>query len=410
MDQDIVPELLTLIEKEFDQQTINNDKLKKTLKSLEDKKATYVDVNEFSIEVGDVLSDVLSKNITSDTLPDGRMYYNIAERILNPTLKKNYELISRYAVDVQTILNHEAGLKIKGQTAPLNQDRIDGIVNRLSNEENFEKAKWLLKEPVVNFSQSIVDDVIQSNVEFHTKSGLRPKIERRATGKCCDWCQQVVGMYDYPNVPKDIYKRHRFCRCIVDYNPGNGKRQNVWSKEWIDPHKNAKIEARKLMGIDNYNSLSSGAKYYIRSNENDLFRSKEDIRKERYAYTQYETIKNSDQSIESRKIYSNIGKFREMNDFEMDDVKIAFNHVFNDIHELENGRSLFVPDYDMAQSWSRLISGDNIREHDLILLRHERLEHRLMYIENMDYRTAHEETAKLFDYSSLVKKYNQKRE
>ena len=37
-------------------------------------------------------------------------------------------------------------------------------------------------------------------------------------------------------------------RCTVDYNPGEGKRQNVWTKAWVDPEKDAKIKARMQIG------------------------------------------------------------------------------------------------------------------------------------------------------------------
>lgn len=229
MEKDIVPELLELIEKEFDNKTYNSEILKKSIQSLNDKKATYKDVNEFAIEVGDILSEVLGENITAEILPDGKMYYNIAKRILDPTMTKNHELISGYAINVQTELNHNAGLKIKGQKAELNQSRIDGIIERLSSEDDFNKIKWILDEPVKNFSQSIVDDTIRKNVEFHAEAGLQPKIVRKSTGKCCDWCEEIVGTYNYPDVPEDVYRRHSFCKCTVTYIPQKGNASTVHS-------------------------------------------------------------------------------------------------------------------------------------------------------------------------------------
>lgn len=233
MEKDIVPKLLETIEKEFDEKTFNSSKIKKALQSLKDNKATYEDANEFAIEVGEILSEVLTKNITVKILPDGKMYYNIADRILNPTMSKNYSLISDFATDIQTELNYQAGLRIKGQKAKLNQSRIDGIIERLSSEENFENIKWILDEPVKNFSQSIVDDVVKANMEFHSKIGLNPKIRRIVVGNCCDWCRQIAGVYDYNNAPENIYQRHRYCRCMVEYNPKDGRGiQDSHTKKW----------------------------------------------------------------------------------------------------------------------------------------------------------------------------------
>ena len=248
MEKDIVPGLLELIEKEFDEKTFNSEVLKKAIQALRDKKATYKDANEFAVEIGNILAEVLDTHITVGALPDGRMYFNIADRVINATLNKNYELISGYAVDVQTELNHIAGLKLKGQKPQLNQSRIDGIIERLSTEE-LEQIKWIIGEPVKNFSQSIVDDIVQENVKFHSKAGLQPKIVRKSNGWCCDWCNEVVGTYTYPDVPENVYRRHRHCDCTVEYYPGDGRRQNAHTKEWKDPERESKIEARKRIGI-----------------------------------------------------------------------------------------------------------------------------------------------------------------
>lgn len=87
-----------------------------------------------------------------------------------------------------------------------------------------------------------------------------------------------------------------------------------------------------------------------------------------------------------------------MKDFTKEDVDIAFNHVFNDLHDLEKSKMLFSPDYDMAQSWNRLINNSGIAEHDLILLKHERLEHDFME-DGLNYEDAHEETSKIYLYN-----------
>ncbi|MDD6201372.1 MAG: hypothetical protein PUB13_00270 [Lachnospiraceae bacterium] len=68
-------------------------------------------------------------------------------------------------------------------------------------------------------------------------------------GGCCEWCRALAGTYSYPDVPKDVYRRHQRCRCIVEYYPGNGKRQNVHSKKWKNSDEYDKIENRKNVGL-----------------------------------------------------------------------------------------------------------------------------------------------------------------
>ena len=226
MEKDIAPGLLELIEKEFDEKTLSSSKIKKALQSLKDNKATYEDANEFAIEVGEILSDVLKKNINIKILPDGKMYYNIADRILNPTMSKNYNLISDFTTDIQTELNHQAGLSIKGQKAELNQSRIDGIIERVSNEDNFDDIKWILDEPIVNFSQSIVDDMVRTNAEFQAKAGLYPTIVRKPDRNPCNWCKGLVGEYEYNDVSgqgSDVFRRHDYCKCVVIFEHKKSK-------------------------------------------------------------------------------------------------------------------------------------------------------------------------------------------
>ena len=402
MENDVLPGILQEVQERFERDFGKSEIVRNAFATLKAKKATYKTANEFAIEIGEILSKVLGASLSADKLPDGKMYYNIAQRLLTDVLGRNYELVSGYASDVQKNLNSEAKIGLTAQVPELNQDRIDGLVNRLASEESFDDVKWLLDDPIVNFSQSIVDDSIRKNVEFHHKVGLSPKIVRRVVGHPCKWCKSLEGSYNYLEVPKNIYRRHGNCQCTVDYHPGNGKKQNVHTKSWAESQKSAKIEVLKGVGL----SVQSGARNYFRDESNDDILPKDFIKAEKHAYLTYDKIKNSNQELEKRKIYSNIGKFKEMKDFTKEDVDIAFNHVFNDIHLLKDGESLFHPEIDMAESWERLITGKDIQSHDLILLKHERLEHDYMYVRgNMDYDTAHAKTDETYNYSKALTRY-----
>lgn len=229
---DIAPELLAKLKKSFSEKYNKNKKIEKILSTVRDGKPTYAEVNDLSIEVGDILAEVFKENISSDILPDGKMYYNIAKRTVEPMMINNYDIVTDNAAIVQEILNKKAGMRIKAQVPKLNQSRIDGILDRLDEAEFFDDIKWILDEPVKNFTQSVVDDSIEKNIEFHKGLGFEPKITRKAEANCCDWCNEIDGVYDYSEAPDDIYRRHRHCRCTVEYDPGNSKKQDVWTKQW----------------------------------------------------------------------------------------------------------------------------------------------------------------------------------
>lgn len=227
---DIAPELLEKLKKAFSEKFNNNKKISKILSTIRDRETTYSEVNDLSIEVGDILAEVFQENLSQDMLPDGRMYYNIAKRTVEPMMINNYDIVTDNAVIVQEILNKNAGMGIKAQVPYLNQSRIDGIINRLDEAEFFDDIKWILDEPIKNFTQAVVDDTIKKNAEFHKGLGLAPSVTRIVRGNCCDWCREVAGTHYSPNIPDDVYRRHRHCRCTVEYDPGDGKKKSVWKK------------------------------------------------------------------------------------------------------------------------------------------------------------------------------------
>lgn len=263
---DIAPELLKKIRDDFDKQYNSNDNVKSIAEKITSGKATYEDAYDYAYEVGEMLSKSYLNNLSSDVLPDGKMYYNIAQRILDPTIKNNYTLITEATGQIQTLLNDQANLGIKAIIPELNQERINGIINRLAKEDNFDDVSWILNDPVKTFSQSIVDDSVKANAEFHASSGMKPKIVRKLMGGCCDWCRSLAGTYSYPNVPRDVYRRHNNCRCTVDYYPGDGKIQNVHSKDWRNKEE---IEKRKTVGVSQLLGKDVTSFYYGTATPNE---------------------------------------------------------------------------------------------------------------------------------------------
>ena len=249
MENDVLPGILQEVQERFERDFGKSEIVRNAFAALKAKKATYKTANEFAVEIGEILSKALGASLSADKLPDGKMYYNIAQRLLTDVLGRNHELVSGYASDVQKNLNDEAKIGLKVQVPELNQDRIAGIVNRFSSEENFEDVSWLLGEPIVNFTQSIIDDTIRKNAEFHAKTGLVPTISRHSTGRCCKWCDSLVGNYIYGEEPANFYRRHQHCTCVIDYHPKNGKRQNSWTKKFSKDSSN-ELEIRKQMNID----------------------------------------------------------------------------------------------------------------------------------------------------------------
>lgn len=235
---DILPELLKAVEEAYQVNIEKDETVKRLLNELKSGAADYEKASDYAEHLGDALAKAFQAQISADTLPDGRMYYNIADRLVNATFRDNYSHIASYCKETQKSLNKAAGIGLKAQVPEFNQNRADGIIERLSEAENYDDVSWILGEPVTNFAMAIVDDYIKANADFQYKAGLSPKIVRTTNGKCCAWCDRLAGTYDYKDVKKtgnDVFRRHRHCRCKTVYDPADGKTvTDVWTKKEED--------------------------------------------------------------------------------------------------------------------------------------------------------------------------------
>ena len=254
MTKDIAPELIATISEEFQRKMAGNSKIKSLGAKIQNQIATYRDAQEYAIKVSELMSETLFSNLSADILPDGKLYYNIAQRVMQEALGQNgiYGEIGSYCSEVQQILNKEAEIGIKAVPPELKQDRVDGIVDIVSGKDNFDEIKYMLKEPIVNLGQSIVDEAVRVNADFQYNAGLSPKVIRTSTGHCCKWCSDLAGTYDYEKVKaagSDVWKRHEGCKCLVEYVLESKQRQTAGAKRWKNEAEHDKIKARKLAGL-----------------------------------------------------------------------------------------------------------------------------------------------------------------
>lgn len=278
---DILPELLNAVEEAYQVNIEKDAVVKRLLNKLKSGAADYEKASDYAEHLGDALAKAFQAQIASDKLPDGKMYYNIAERLVNATFYDNYSRIASYCKETQESLNKAAGIGLKAQVPEFNQDRADGIIERLSEAEHYEDISWILGEPVTNFAMAIVDDHIKANADFQYKAGLSPKIVRTTNGKCCAWCDRLAGTYNYKDVKNtgnDVFRRHRHCRCKTVYDPADGKTvQNVWTKKEQEREiykDQAKVDQRIEFsnGKPNYKHLPSDVIDEYQNQSNALYK------------------------------------------------------------------------------------------------------------------------------------------
>ena len=90
--------------------------------------------------------------------------------------------------------------------------------------------------------------------------------------------------------------------------------------------------------------------------------------------------------------------------FSEESIRAIKNYIFIEEHDLDGiTKDRFAPDFAMAQSWQRLISG-KIEPHDITLLNHEAMERQLI-LSGLTQNEAHVETSKIYNYAKEVNEY-----
>ena len=224
--------LLSEITATFTKRIKGDRKLKAIANRVRDG-TSYEVANEYSVRVGKIMSE----SILEHTENLAYMSKEVAEEVIPPVMTSGYDIVSEAAAIIQANMNAADGVGLGVLTPDLDTNRIAGIVDKVASYDRFSEAKWVLKEPMVNYSQAIIDQAIRKNAESSAKVGLNSYIVRKAESGACKWCQALAGVYDYSEVKdtgNDVYRRHAFCRCIVTFKRGE-KRQNVWTKqEWTE--------------------------------------------------------------------------------------------------------------------------------------------------------------------------------
>lgn len=207
---------------------------------LASEKATLEDAMTYAERVGEILANVYQETLSSSVLPNGKMYWNIAQKVIKEPLVNNYMLAANASVQAVDATNKRYGLNIKAQKPTLGSDRISNIANKVVQYDSYDDAAYMLGEPVKNFSRSVVDDTVHENADFQAKAGVDVKIVRTMTGReTCDWCRARAGTYKYENVRdtgNDVWQRHDYCDCRIEY---------VSSKESYDIENFKKTDKRK---------------------------------------------------------------------------------------------------------------------------------------------------------------------
>lgn len=104
-------------------------------------------------------------------------------------------------------------------------------------------------------SAKTCDDSLKENAEFAENAGLEGRITRKYDGvglsghRQCEWCLSRCGTDMTLEKAYEIgaFERHPGCGCVTEYiaKKGDTRRQNVWTKKWVDNKSDALIATEK---------------------------------------------------------------------------------------------------------------------------------------------------------------------
>lgn len=238
--------LLSDISTTFNAKIKKDSKLKRIANKVRDG-TDYEIASDYSIRVGELLSESIQENTKSLAY----MSREVAEEVLPPLLTVDHNMVTEVTDIIQQNMNVADGVMLGVQTPALDTNRINGFVEKVASYSDFDGARWVLGEPIVNYSQSIVDQAVRDNAKASAKAGVTAYIVRKAEASAtvtrgrhkyhipCKWCSALEGTYEYlgngSNIPHEVYQKHEACRCTLTFKRGNF-RQNVWdhSETWTE--------------------------------------------------------------------------------------------------------------------------------------------------------------------------------
>lgn len=216
--------------------------LQSIIKRLESGNANLADVDDFAQATGTVLKKVFEKSITES--PKAFTDEQLIAEILGDIFGDNYDLINSVAENIQKQLDKVAGIGIKPQRADFPSERIENLAKVTAQKDLTDKTSLSeFTASVENINGSIFTDYVKTNADFRSKAGLRVYVIRSDHSKCCAWCSKLAGKYVYPDVPKDIWRRHKRCTCEITYV--NEKAGTYDQISYSDVQNGKEIETRK---------------------------------------------------------------------------------------------------------------------------------------------------------------------
>lgn len=220
------------LRKQLDERIRGDKQLRKIAEKIANKTADFKDTAKYSEIVSNYIGAVLQENIGEITSPLAKEY------VCKELLRDQHSTINELFESVQVSIDEQNGIHIKTQKPRFPEERVDKVAHALEDPTvPLKTIKRRANAPVANVSKSFHDDCVKKNAQFRHDAGLKCYIIRIGT-KCCEWCSDVAGKYEFGDQPDGIFRRHDNCDCTIIYDGqvlrgkqnANGSRSKTWEE------------------------------------------------------------------------------------------------------------------------------------------------------------------------------------
>ena len=230
------PELLALARSEADRLNRSDAILTGLERAIADGRLRQDQLVLYTSHLGDHSAAALIEALDPDRLPADGLTADVAHGTITPMMRDNYRRANRAARSALLSDYQAAGIPLDPVAPDFQAARIEAVeaaaVERYADPAlGIESVRTLLTGALANITIAMTDNYLEQNAEIAADVGYRETITRQTDGRCCSWCDDLAGTYDYGSHPPEIFRRHNNCQCTVIFSCKKG-RQNSHTKQW----------------------------------------------------------------------------------------------------------------------------------------------------------------------------------
>lgn len=239
--EDISPQLYKRIQYRMKQMLSRDMDLVKKIRSG---RASQRDVAKYADRVGRAASIAFKEVLRLEDLPDGKLYWNIAEKTIGQTLEGIYDDVNTVAAIQMRAEDIKKGFRLGIKQGIKPDKRIREVLEMAVKQTTQGALDNAMTDPVISTARKYYDDFQRENGDARNALGFGEVVIRHYDDKGlhngktpCMWCLQREGTFTIQEAHLlGVFERHPGCGCIIEViTPDKTQVQTDWTRnEWTE--------------------------------------------------------------------------------------------------------------------------------------------------------------------------------